>query len=117
MAELRRETAAAGPVVSGFAGKAIVIDGVARTGAVILTPDGAHDWDGVDPAQAAALDPSPEFILYGTGATLERPAPAIVAALEARCIGVEAMDTRAAARAWTLLRSEGRWISAALKAL
>jgi uncharacterized protein len=117
MAELRREAAAAGPVVSGFAGKAIVIDGVARSGAVILMPDGAHDWEGIDPAQAAAFDPPPEFILYGTGATLERPAPAIVASLEARGIGVEAMDTRAAARAWTLLRSEGRWISAALKAL
>jgi uncharacterized protein len=117
MAELRRETAAPGPIVSGFSGTAIVIDGAARTGAVILTPDTARDWDGIDLAQAATLDPPPEFILLGTGAVLERPASALVAALEARGIGVEAMDTRAAARAWTLLRSEGRWISAALRAL
>jgi uncharacterized protein len=117
MADLRRVAAAFGPSVSGFSGKALVIDGVSRSGAVILTPEGALDWDGADVAQAAVLDPLPEFILYGSGAKLERPEPAVIAALEARGIGVEAMDTRAAARAWTLLRSEGRWISAALRPL
>jgi uncharacterized protein len=116
MADMRREPAATGPIVTGFAGTAIVIDGVARSGAVILTPDAALDWDGQALDPAAALDPLPEFILYGTGPTLERPTPAIVAQFEARGIGIEAMDTRAAARAWTLLRGEGRWISAALKA-
>jgi len=117
MAELRREGTAPGPVVTGFAGTAIKIDGVARAGGVILTPKAAFDWDGVDFAAAAEIDPLPEFILLGTGATLVRPAPALVAAYEARDIGIEAMDTRAAARAWTLLRSEGRWISAALLSL
>ena len=33
-----------------------------------------------------------------------------------RGIGVEAMDSRAAARTWGLLRGEGRWIAAALDA-
>jgi uncharacterized protein len=117
MAELRRERPADGPIVTGFSGTAIVIDGSARAGGVILTPDAVFDWNGDDLAPAAAMDPQPEFILYGSGASLERPAPATVAAFEARGIGIEAMDTRAAARAWTLLRSEGRWISAALKPL
>lgn len=117
MTDLRRERPASGPVVTGFTGTAIVIDGIARSGGVILTPEGARDWDGSDPGDAATLDPPPEFILFGTGATLDRPPHALVAALEARDIGLEAMDTRAAARAWTLLRSEGRWISAALRPL
>ncbi|WP_293882764.1 MTH938/NDUFAF3 family protein [Sphingomonas sp.] len=106
-----------GPLITGFAGRQIRIDGNPRPGGVILTPETAIDWDGDDLAAAANLSTPPEFILLGTGATLVRPAPALVAAYEARGIGIEAMDTRAAARAWSLLRGEGRWISAALRAL
>ena len=56
----------------------------------------------------------PEFILIGTGATLVRPPAALVRALEAQGIGVEPMDSRAAARAWGVLRAERRTIAAAL---
>lgn len=63
---------------------------------------------------AFVLDPLPEFLLLGTGDTLARPAPALVAALEARGIGVEPMDSRAAARAWGVLRSEDRQVAMAL---
>ncbi len=117
MVELRREATGPGPQVTGFAGNAIKVDGVARAGGVILTPDAAFDWDGGDFAAATQIDPLPEFILLGTGATLARPDPVLVAAYEARGIGIEAMDSRAAARAWSLLRNEGRWISAALRPL
>ncbi|ETI64776.1 hypothetical protein C100_05880 [Sphingobium sp. C100] len=60
------------------------------------------------------LDPAPEFLLLGTGTGLRQPPRAMVRALEARGIGVEAMDSRAAARAWGVLRAEERWIVAAL---
>ncbi len=60
------------------------------------------------------LDPLPEFLLLGTGAGLRQPARAFVRELEARGIGVEVMDSRAAARAWGVLRAEERWIVAAL---
>ena len=92
-------------------------------GAAKLTPERAWDW--VAP-EVAALGPDdladlavyrPEFILLGTGPTLARPARALVAALEAEGIGLEAMDSRAAARAWGLLRGEGREVCAALMAL
>ena len=59
------------------------------------------------------IDPPPEFLLLGTGRTLVRPPVALVRGLEARGIGVEAMDSRAAARAWAVLRGEGRWVAGA----
>jgi uncharacterized protein len=60
------------------------------------------------------LDPLPEFLLVGTGAGLRQPPRPFVRELEARGIGVEVMDSRAAARAWGVLRAEERWIVAAL---
>lgn len=60
------------------------------------------------------LDPRPEFLLLGTGAGLRQPPRAFVRAVEAAGLGVEAMDSRAAARAWGVLRTEERRIVAAL---
>ncbi|PZO89944.1 MAG: hypothetical protein DI623_08545 [Sphingomonas sanxanigenens] len=116
-----RDRAGAGPMVSGFAGRGFRIDGVAMDGA-LLTPLWAREWadPAIDEAAIAdllAVSPPPEFILIGTGASLLRPPPAFVAAIEARGIGVEAMDSRAAARAWGVLRAEDRWIAAALMPL
>ena len=67
-----------------------------------------------DLASLLALDPPPEFLLLGTGAALVRPTSAFTRAIEARGFGIEAMDSRAAARAWGVLRGEGRRIAAAL---
>jgi uncharacterized protein len=117
-----RTPAAAGPLVQGFAGRGFRIDGVLYEG-VLLTPERALAWDAPALADlaAAAVEPAlaadPEFLLLGTGAAQAFPPRAFVAALEARGIGVEAMDSRAAARAWGLLRGEGRWIAAALMPL
>ena len=60
------------------------------------------------------VQPRPEFLLLGTGARLAQPSRQFVHDLEAMDIGVEAMDSRAAARAWGVLRAEERWIVAAL---
>ncbi len=117
MPTLERAASASGPAVTGFAGKLMKIDGVARPGGVILTPETAFDWDGEVLNLAIALDPPPEFVLLGTGASLVRPDSSLVADLEAQGIGIEAMDTRAAARVWAVLRAESRWISAALRPL
>ena len=50
----------------------------------------------------------------GTGPALAHPPRAFIRAMEAHGIGVEAMDSRAAARAWGVLRAEERWIVGAL---
>ena len=110
---------APGPVVTGFSGTGFKIDGEIAPGGVLLAPEWWRSWDGVLTAQAlaqlAAL--KPEFILIGTGATLVRPPRDLVAVLDAQGIGIEPMDSRAAARAWAVLRGEDRWIAAALMAL
>ena len=116
MPTLERNARAAGPAVTGFSGLLIKVDGVVRPGGVILTPDAAFDWDDGD-FERAVIEPLPEFILLGTGAQLQRPSADIVARYEARGIGIEPMDTRAAARAWGVLRAEDRWITAALQPL
>ena len=116
-----KEKTSDGPIVSAFSlGGFKVDDGVYR--ALLLTPERADGWE--PPALDAltveavapllALDPKPEFLLLGTGATLVRPSPAFTRAVEALGYGIEAMDSRAAARAWAVLRGEGRWIAAAL---
>jgi len=117
--KIDRNPRAAGPVVTGFAGAGFRIDGEATAGGVLLTPEWWRPWDGA--LTLEALEPlaaiEPEFIVIGTGATLVRPPRALVDALDARGIGLEPMDSRAAARAWGILRGEDRWIAAALMPL
>ena len=116
--------AAPGPLVQGFAGRGFRVDGITYEG-VLLTPEAALPWTAPAPTALAeadvapllALSPAPEFILLGTGPALAFPPRAFAAALEARGIGIEAMDSRAAARTWGVLRAEGRWIAAALMPL
>jgi uncharacterized protein len=115
-----RDQQAGGPIVRGFAGNGFRVDDETVYRALLLTPEAAAAWTPppLDALTETALQPlidlAPEFVLIGTGATLVRPPVALVRALENRAIGVEAMDSRAAARAWGVLRGEGRIIGAAL---
>ena len=117
---MERENQAGGPIVRGFSGSGYRIDDDRVYRALMLTPDVAAEWsppplaDLTDAAMQPLIAIGPEFILIGTGATLVRPPVGLVRALEAREIGVEAMDSRAAARAWGVLRGEGRVIGALL---
>lgn len=63
------------------------------------------------------LSPAPEFLILGTGATMRLAPRSLVRELEEQGIGVEAMDSRAAARTWGVLRGEERWIAAAIMPL
>ncbi|WP_425230352.1 Mth938-like domain-containing protein [Sphingomonas sp.] len=117
--QLERDQRGPGPIVTGFGPGGFRI-GETRHRAVLLTVATALAWT---PPPLAALTPAdlqalintdPEFILLGTGATLQRPSVALTAILAAQNIGLEPMDSRAAARAWGVLRGEGRRIAAAL---
>ncbi|PVE60030.1 hypothetical protein DC429_06625 [Arthrobacter sp. TPD3018] len=115
-----RDAAAGGPIVRGFVGSGFRVDDERVFRALLMTVETASEWappplDRLDTAALQSLvDAAPEFILIGTGAQLTRPPVALVRALDDAGIGVEAMDSRAAARAWGVLRGEGRVIGAAL---
>ncbi len=97
-------------------------DDVFPTG-LLLSPVRAMAWQDAPAPNALTvealgglfdLESPPEFLLLGTGSGLIQPPRSFVRTLEARGIGVEPMDSRAAARAWGVLRAEDRWIVAAL---
>ena len=124
MPRFERGGVAEGPAVQGFTANGFSVDGHVYD-AVLLTPEKVAAWaapafdsltvDTLEPL--LVLDPPPEFVILGTGPA-HRVAPrALVAALDERGIGIEAMDSRAAARTWGLLRGEGRWIVAAIMPL
>jgi uncharacterized protein len=124
MAKFSPDPVAGGPAIQAIAEGGFRIDGEVLE-AALLTSEAAVPWaapsiEELDPSALSDLltrDPAPEFLLLGTGPTLRRPSPAFTAALEAQGIGVEVMDSRAAARAWGVLRAEGREIVCALMAL
>lgn len=125
MASFEREPPAGGPTVRGFAGTAFRVEDRIVPGGLWLTPETAVDWQAPpldilttdDLAGLLGVTPEPEFLLLGTGPHMRRPTPAFMSAVEALGFGVEAMDSRAAARAWNVLRGEDRWIVAALMPL
>ncbi|MDD2868784.1 Mth938-like domain-containing protein [Neomegalonema sp.] len=97
------------------------IGGTRREGSLILLETGeALPWSGeltpeaLAPLWAAAGD----VILLGLGLRLEAPPPgALREAAEAAGAGLDPMSTAAACRAYNVLISEGRRVSAALKAV
>jgi uncharacterized protein len=118
---VERGKSADGPLISGFSGGGFRVDDNVYLG-LLITPERAEGWSPPPHAELAiddlapllALDPQPEFILLGTGPTLVRPPLALTQALGARGIGLELLDSRAAARTWGVLRAELRWIAGAL---
>ncbi|MET4896563.1 MTH938/NDUFAF3 family protein [Sphingomonadaceae bacterium jetA1] len=116
---ITRDPTAPGPIVRGFAANGFRVGEVAYP-ALLLAPDWHEGWtppafDAIDMAAVESLIAErPEFLLLGTGATLRHPPARFRAAMDARGLGIEAMDSRAAARAWGVLRSEARLIVAAI---
>jgi uncharacterized protein len=116
-----RSPSAQGPVVRGISDGLFSVDG-GRHRALLLTPEQASGWDAPaladlqaeDVASLLALEPAPEFLILGTGPNMAFAPREFVRALEEKGVGVEAMDSRAAARTWGILRAEERWIVAAI---
>lgn len=71
---------------------------------------------GVDAFDAAAIDTllrlQPEVVLLGTGARATFPPQAVLAQFLIRGIGLETMDSGAAARTFNVLAGEGRRVVA-----
>ncbi len=124
MPRWEEDSRAPGPVVQGFSGVGFSVDGVVYQ-AVLLTPERAEQWSPPPVADLAiehvepllAITPAPEFLILGTGPSIAFPPRPFLRAIEARGVGVEVMDSRAAARTWGIIRGEQRWIVAAIMPL
>lgn len=60
------------------------------------------------------MQDKPELVIFGSGARLRFPPPALLRGLIESGIGFETMDTAAACRTYNVLVSEGRSVIAAL---
>ena len=89
--------------------------------AIALTPDGVYeDWPAVpvNDLSTDALQPllelQPELIVVGTGSQQVLPDRELMFAMARANIGLEVMDTPAAARTFNVLIGEGRSVAAVL---
>lgn len=106
--------------INGWDGGSLRINEQVFSGAVIVAADALHEVSLVEPdaleeaalADAIALDP--EVLLLGTGERQRWPSPRLIAVLAKRGIGVEVMDTLAAARTFNVLVGEERRVVAVL---
>ena len=88
---------------------------------IVLTTETVLDaWRGGAVADLSDVDfeflfeKKPELVILGTGASNEFPPRELVFAFARRGIGLEVMDTQAAARTFNVLASEGRRLAAVL---
>ncbi|MEO8242120.1 MAG: Mth938-like domain-containing protein [bacterium] len=84
-------------------------------GRCLVTPWDAGPWGGMDDvATPLALVGKIDVLLVGTGTEIAQVPKAFRDALEAEGIGVEIMNSPAAARTYNVLLGEGRRIAACL---
>ncbi len=88
---------------------------------IALTPDVVFESWAAGPVHALAeddfevlFDTSPELVVLGTGRKNIFPPRELVFAFARRGVGLEVMDTPAAARTFNVLAGEGRRIAAVL---
>lgn len=118
MVELRKDVDFEGPVVTGFTPHGFKIGDKRFDDGLLISPEQALLWESpsmdalayAEIEKALNLAPKPEFLLFGSGPQMTQPPASFRREVEAAGVGVEVMDSRAAARTWGILRSEERWI-------
>lgn len=98
---------------------------MSHKGSLLILPSGVYGWSvtAFEEVDAAAFKllfeetSEVSFLLFGTGANQQFPASPLKEAFLTANIGLEVMDTGAAARTFNLLLSEGRAVAAALIAV
>lgn len=107
-------------VLRGVSEAGVLVNQETLSRSFLLAPNQiVEDWR---PGSAADLQPAdmdavlalePALVLLGTGPRQHFPAAAVMAALLTRGIGIEVMDSAAAARTFNVLATEGRRVVAA----
>ena len=105
----------AAQVIEGYGPGFFRVAGHVLRGACLVTPWDAGPWGGfTDTGAPLSLAGKIDVLLVGTGAEIAHLPQAFRDALEAAGIGVEVMNSPAAARTYNVLLGEGRRIAAAL---
>lgn len=101
--------------IEGYGPGFFRIGGQVLHGPVLITPWSAGGWGGLeDTAGPLSLADEIDVLFVGMGAEIAHAPRAFRAALEEAGIGVEVMNSPAAARTYNVLLSEGRRIAVAL---
>ena len=107
--------------VTGYGPGWVAVNGEKISSSVVISAAGARfAWDCAQFADLQAshferiADMDVELVIFGSGARIQFPDPALLQVLYAKRIGVETMDTQAACRTFNFLAGEGRRVVAAL---
>lgn len=119
--KLHTDTPGSSNTVTAYGDGYVDINTQRHAHSLLVFPDAAPaPWSAtrIEEIDEAALDAAAahgaELVVVGTGGRQRFLHPRIVATLQRRGIGVEAMDTRAACRTYNILMAEGRKVAAAL---
>ena len=106
-------------VIRSVSETAIRVNDTESNESIVLTPDARLTmWsnkpiaDLTDADFGLVIDSKPEIVLLGTGATNVFPPRELTFAFARKGIGLEIMDTAAAARTFNVLANEGRRVAA-----
>ena len=114
------------PSIDAYGDGGFRLDGERREGSLLIVGDVARDWPVATLAEITPESLAPvieagraevEFLLLGVGARNALPPRAVREALQRAGIGLEFMDTPAAARLYNVLTAEGRRLALALIAV
>lgn len=114
------------PTIDAYGEGGFRLSGVWRPGSVLILQDEVRAWPVTGPSQlsaaavgevVAAGPREVEFLLLGMGPRNALPPRELREAVQAAGLGLEFMDTPAAARMYNVLTSEGRRLAAALIAV
>jgi len=114
------------PTIDAYGDGGFRLAGAWHEGSVLILADAAKSWGVTAMAELTLADLRPvldvgpaevEFVLLGTGSRNALPSREIREGLRAAGLGLEFMDTAAAAKLYNLLTSEGRRLAAALIAI
>lgn len=106
-------------VLRGVAAGGILVNQATLSASFLVSPE--HLVEGWRPRDATGLQPqdlepvlalAPSVFILGTGARGVFPAQAVLAAMLTRGVGIEVMDSAAAARTFNVLATEGRAVVA-----
>jgi uncharacterized protein len=114
------------PSIEAYGEGGFRLDGARHEGSLLIVSDDARSWPVRTLAELTAESLAPvleagraevEFLLLGVGARNAMPPRPVRDVLQRAGIGLEFMDTPAAAKLYNVLTAEGRRVAAALIAV